>query len=89
MSATGQEIEGLVEELDRGRDAGIHGRLEHEGRARMAQADFEGRASPDPWVLRTTQVFRHDAEGWLRLHRHADPLIRFRSPGETLAIGTP
>jgi len=39
------------------------------------------------WVLRTTQVFRLDADGhWWRLHRHADPLIRFRPGDETFSL---
>lgn len=38
---------------------------------------FADGAETQPWVLRTTQVFRRDKPGhWLRLHRHADPLIR-------------
>ena len=40
---------------------------------------FEGHDEPQPWVLRTTQVFRRDGMRWLRLHRHADPLIDVRS----------
>ena len=40
-----------------------------------------------PWVLRTTQVFRLDEDGhWWRLHRHADPLIRFGPGDETFAL---
>jgi hypothetical protein len=47
---------------------------------------FEGHAQPQPWILRTTQVFKRDGDRWLRLHRHADPLIK-RSPfDETLAV---
>jgi hypothetical protein len=39
------------------------------------------------WVLRTTQVFRLDRDGqWWRLHRHADPLIRFRPGDETFSL---
>jgi len=51
-------------------------------RVRLADAsDFQ------PWVLRTTQAFRLDDGGrWWRLHRHADPLIRFRPRDETFAI---
>ena len=40
---------------------------------------FEDHDEPQPWVLRTTQVFRRDGMRWLRLHRHADPLIDARS----------
>jgi len=47
---------------------------------------FEGRDRPQPWVLRTTQVFRKDGARWVRLHRHADPLIKRRSFDETLQI---
>ena len=47
---------------------------------------FEGKAEPQPFVLRTTQVFRKDGEKWLRMHRHADPLIDRRSFDATLEI---
>ena len=48
---------------------------------------FEGRTEPHAWVVRTTQVFRRDRPGhWLRLHRHADPLIRRRSLQDTLSL---
>ena len=39
-----------------------------------------------PWVLRTTQVFERREGRWVRLHRHADPLIDRRSPAQTFAI---
>jgi hypothetical protein len=46
-----------------------------------------GSAESQPWVLRTTQVFRLDDQGqWWRLHRHADPLIRFRPGEETFSL---
>jgi hypothetical protein len=41
---------------------------------------------PQPWVLRTTQVFEKRDDGWVRLHRHADPLIARRPPAETFAL---
>jgi ketosteroid isomerase-like protein len=47
---------------------------------------FEGRSEPRAWTLRTTQVFRRDGDHWLRLHRHADPLLSRRSLDETLAL---
>jgi hypothetical protein len=47
---------------------------------------FEGRSELHDWTLRTTQVFRRDGDHWVRLHRHADPLLRRRSLGETLAL---
>ena len=50
------------------------------------EVTFEGHSQPQPWVLRTTQVFKRDGDRWLRLHRHADPLIKRRSFDETLAV---
>jgi ketosteroid isomerase-like protein len=48
---------------------------------------FDGRDAPHPWILRTTQVFRRDDEQrWVRLHRHADPLILRRSLDATLEL---
>jgi hypothetical protein len=50
---------------------------------------FDGHTIPQRFVLRSTQVFRKDGERWLRLHRHADPLINRRSfeAGIALAAG--
>jgi hypothetical protein len=50
------------------------------------QVTFEGRAEPHAWTLRTTQVFRRDGNRWMRLHRHADPLVSRRSLDATLAL---
>lgn len=46
----------------------------------------EGSGKAQPWVLRTTQVFEKRPSGWMRLRRHADPLIRRRSPTDTFAL---
>lgn len=46
----------------------------------------DGGTSPQPWVLRTTQVFERRDGSWVRLHRHADPLIDRRSAHDTFAI---
>jgi hypothetical protein len=50
------------------------------------QVTFEGRTEPHAWTLRTTQVFRRDGNRWIRLHRHADPLLSRRSLEATLAL---
>jgi hypothetical protein len=48
---------------------------------------LRGATEFQPWILRTTQVFRLDDDGnWWRLHRHADPLSRFRPADETFAL---
>jgi ketosteroid isomerase-like protein len=44
---------------------------------------FDGNDSETPWMLRTTEVFRKVPDGWARLHRHADPLVRFRDLDST------
>jgi ketosteroid isomerase-like protein len=49
-------------------------------------AQVHGRQDPQPWVLRTTQVFERRGGGWVRLHRHADPLIDLRVPEVTFAL---
>lgn len=53
------------------------------------QVTFEGRSEPHAWNLRTTQVFRRDGNRWVRLHRHADPLLSRRSLEATLALLDP
>lgn len=53
---------------------------------RNADVTVEGSDAPQPWVLRTTQVFEKRPAGWVRLHRHADPLIDRRSPADTFAL---
>ncbi len=50
------------------------------------EVKFEGRSDRSPWILRTTQVFRRVGDGWVRLHRHADPLINRRGLEETLSL---
>jgi hypothetical protein len=48
---------------------------------------FEERDAPHPWILRTTQIFRRaDDQQWVRLHRHADPLILRRPLDATLDL---
>lgn len=46
----------------------------------------EGSDESQPRVLRTTQVFEKRPGGWVRLHRHADPLVSRRSPAETFEL---
>lgn len=50
------------------------------------EVTIDGSDQPQPWVLRTTQVFQRRDASWVRLHRHADPLIDRRSPPVTFAI---
>ena len=146
MKVTDAEIQKLVEELDRERQAWIEGRFDPKSAGHMVQARdmtifgpfggeagsggpeletrqrrmssmfrggsgkcelvraiaaddllvlvmiernqvmFEGRAEPHAWTLRTTQVFRRDGARWVRLHRHADPLVERRSLDDALAL---
>lgn len=50
------------------------------------EARVGGAMDPQAWVLRTTQVFELRGQNWVRLHRHADPLIHFRPPRTTFAL---
>jgi hypothetical protein len=50
------------------------------------EVHVEGVDGSQPWVLRTTQVFEHRDGVWVRLHRHADPLIDRRTPAQTFAL---
>jgi ketosteroid isomerase-like protein len=50
------------------------------------EVQFEGQSAPQRFDLRTTQVFRRDGDRWLRLHRHADPLLDRRSFEATIAL---
>lgn len=50
------------------------------------QVRVEGVDQPQTWALRTTQVFERRGTTWVRLHRHADPLIDRRTPADTFAI---
>ena len=51
-----------------------------------SMVSFKAFSTPQPWVLRTTQVFRKTDDGWTRLHRHADPLVTPRSLAATVAL---
>lgn len=48
-------------------------------------ADLAGKPNR-PWSLRVTQVYRREDGQWKVVHRHADPLVRFRAMPETLAL---
>jgi hypothetical protein len=50
------------------------------------EVTVEGVEQRQRWVLRTTQVFERRGARWVRLHRHADPLIDRRSPADTFSI---
>ena len=141
MAITSSDVEALLAELDRSRQAWIEGRLSWTDAAILDQADdmtifgpfggevgradnvrqaqiaaqFHGGSGStevvkvvvegelvvvvavernvvrfdtetQPWILRTTQVFRRERGKWLRVHRHADPLIERRSLADTRAL---
>lgn len=50
------------------------------------EAVVEGSDEPQRWTLRTTQVFEKRTSGWVRHHRHADPLITRRSPDSAFRL---
>jgi hypothetical protein len=51
-----------------------------------SEVKFAGHSGTHPWRLRVTSVFQREGDEWRAVHRHADPLIRFRSLDETLEL---
>lgn len=46
------------------------------------EAQAGAQKKPEPRALRVTQVFRKESGTWKLLHRHADPLMEKKAPGE-------
>jgi hypothetical protein len=44
-----------------------------------AMVKFKGNADPSRWDLRVTEVFERRNSEWVRVHRHADPLVDHHS----------
>lgn len=47
---------------------------------------FADREEPRRWDLRVTEVFERQNGEWVRVHRHADPLVDRRGPAAVLEI---
>ena len=47
---------------------------------------FAGRDEPRRWDLRVTEAFQRQQGKWVRVHRHADPLVDRRPLDDVLAI---
>jgi ketosteroid isomerase-like protein len=50
-----------------------------------SQVRLAGQAETAPMALRVTQIYRHEADGWKLLHRHADPIATIQVPESVLA----
>ena len=51
-----------------------------------SMVQFDGYENEQPWNLRVTEVFRRDGDTWVRIHRHADPLVVYRDLDATIAL---
>lgn len=56
-------------------NGGVDGDLAWLAMIERATVVFQGDPASHRWDLRVTEVFRRGAEGWERVHRHADPLV--------------
>jgi ketosteroid isomerase-like protein len=50
------------------------------------EVKFDGYDKPQPWSLRSTQVYRREGGAWKIVHRHADPLVERRTLSEAIAL---
>ena len=51
-----------------------------------AMVTFTGHDTPSRWDLRATEVFERRDGKWLRVHRHADPLVDRHRLNEMLRL---
>ena len=65
---------------------GVSGTLAWLVMVERASVKFAGYDEPRRWELRVTELFRLEAAGWLRFHRHADPLVDFHPLDEVLRL---
>lgn len=49
-------------------------------------ATIDGKGADTRWDLRVTEVFRRSADGWERVHRHADPFVDRREVLDVLPL---
>jgi hypothetical protein len=55
--------------------SGVAGSLAWLVMIERASVRFAGRDTPSRWELRVTELFRSHDDRWIRIHRHADPLV--------------
>jgi|GraSoiStandDraft_44_1057316.scaffolds.fasta_scaffold194731_2 hypothetical protein len=69
-------------------DGGVTGDLAWLVMVEHAEVKFVHRNGRARWELRVTELFRHNASGWERFHRHADPLVWGHTIDEALDLLT-
>jgi hypothetical protein len=51
-----------------------------------SEVNFAGRPGAEPWQIRVTSVFQREGDEWRAVHRHADPLVHYRTLDATLSL---
>lgn len=77
--------DGALEPLN----GGVSGDLAWLAFVERATVTFAGSTEPRRWDLRVTEVFRQSADGWERVHRHADPLVDRRPVADVADLLVP
>lgn len=62
----------------------VSGNLAYSVALERSNARLIDQTAAAPMVLRVTQLYRYEEDGWKLLHRHADPLMNITPPAAVL-----
>lgn len=67
-------------------NGGVSGNVAWLAFIERATVVFAGKSVEDRWDLRVTEIFQREDDEWVRIHRHADPLVDRHQLSELLAL---